>query len=114
MLSGFQEAAQRVQERDEYTLVPFFMFYDTVHSFLDSSIRRVVERCERAAEQGHGLEMNDVDVLKLLYLVRYIDDIPANLDNIVILMADDIRSDKITMREKVRESLNRLQSQNYI
>ncbi len=114
MLSGFQEAAQRVQERDEYTLVPFFMFYDTVHSFLDSSIRRVVERCERAAEQGHGVKTNDVDVLKLLYLVRYIDDIPANLDNIVILMADDLRSDKITMREKVRESLNRLQGQNYI
>ena len=37
-------------------------------------------------------------VLKLLYLVRYIDDIKANLDNIVILMADDIRMDKIIMR----------------
>ena len=32
MLSGFQEAAQKVQERDEYALVPFFRFYDTVHS----------------------------------------------------------------------------------
>ena len=29
-------------------------------------------------------------------------------------MADDIRSDKITLREKVRESLGRLMSQNYI
>src|SRR5699024_2505364 len=54
------------------------------------------------------------DVLKLLYLIRYIDDIPANLDNIVILMADDIRMDKITMREIVRDCLNRLMSQNYI
>src|SRR5699024_4045962 len=54
------------------------------------------------------------DVLKLLYLIRYIDDIPANLDNIVILMADDIRMDKITMRETVRDCLNRLMSQNYI
>ncbi len=32
----------------------------------------------------------------------------------MILMADDIRSDKITLREKVRESLGRLMSQNYI
>lgn len=31
-----------------------------------------------------------------------------------ILMADDIRTDKINLREKVRDSLNRLMSQNYI
>lgn len=114
MLSGFQEATQKIQDKDEYALVPFFRFYDTVHTFLDSSIRRVIERCQKAADNGDGIEAQDVDVLKLLYLIRYIDDIPANLDNIVILIADDIRMDKITMRETVRECLNRLMSQNYI
>lgn len=114
MLSGFQEAAQKIQEKDEYALAPFYLFYDTVHTFLDSSIRRVIERCERAADNGDGIEVQDVDVLKLLYLIRYVDDIPANLDNIIILMADDIRLDKITMRESVRDSLNRLMGQNYI
>lgn len=114
MLSGFQEAAQKIQDKDEYALVPFFRFYDTVHTFLDSSIRRVIERCQKAADNGDGIEQQDVDVLKLLYLVRYIDDIPANLDNIVILMADDIRVDKIIMRESVRGSLDRLMSQDYI
>lgn len=114
MLSGFQEAAQKIQERDEYALVPFFRFYDTVHTFLDGSIRRVIERCQKAAESGAGIEPQDVDILKLLYLVRYVDDIPANVDNIVILMADDIRLEKMALREKVRGSLNRLLSQNYI
>ena len=114
MLSGFQEAAQKIQERDEYALVPFFRFYDTVHTFLDGSIRRVIERCQKAADNGDGIEQQDVDVLKLLYLIRYIDDIPSNLDNIVILMADDIRVDKIIMRESVRGCLDRLMSQNYI
>jgi hypothetical protein len=115
MLSGFQEAAQKIQDKDEFALVPFFRFYDTVHTFLDGSIRRVIERCSRAADAGDGIEAYDVDVLKLLYLIRYIDnDVPANLDNIVILMADDIRVDKVTLRETVRESLNRLLSQNYI
>lgn len=114
MLSGFQEAAQKIQDKDEFALVPFYHFYDTVHTFLDGSIRRVIERCSRAAADGNGIEEQDVDVLKLLYLIRYIDDIKANIDNIAILMADDIRMDKITMREAVRDSLNRLMSQNYI
>lgn len=114
MLSGFQEAAQKIEDKDEYALAPFHLFYDTVHTFLDSSIRRVIERCERAAADGNGIDSQDVDVLKLLYLVRYVDDVKANLDNIVILMADDIRIDKIIMREQVRGSLDRLMSQNYI
>ena len=114
MLSGFQEAAQKIQKKDEHALVPFFRFYDTVHTFLDSSIRRVIERCQNAADGNMGVKPQDVDVLKLLYMIRYVDDIPANLDNIVILMADDIRTDKIVMREIVSESLNRLISQNYI
>lgn len=114
MLSGFQEAAQKIQESDEYALVPFFRFYDTVHTFLDGSIRRVIERCQKAAQADLGIEPQDVDVLKLLYLVRYIDDIKANLDNIVILMASDIRTDKISMRASIAASLDRLMSQNYI
>lgn len=114
MLSGFQEAAQKIEDKDEYALAPFYLFYDTVHSFLDSSIRRVIERCERAAHDGNGLELLDVNVLKLLYLVRYVDDVKANLDNIVILMANEIQMDKISMREQVRSSLERLLNQNYI
>lgn len=115
MLSAAQETVQKLQDKDETTLVPFYMFYDTLHSFLDGSIRRVIERCERAADNGDGIEQYDVSVLKLLYLVRYIsNDIKATLDNIVILMADNIGTDKIALREKVRGSLNRLLSQNYI
>ena len=114
MLSGFQEAVKKIQEQDEYSLVPFFRFYDTVHISLDSSIRRVIERCQMAADHGDVIQQRDVDVLKMLYLIRYIDDTPANLDNIVILMADRIQFEKITEREAMRGCLNRLMSQNYI
>ncbi len=115
MLSGFQEAAQGVQDKDEYAITPFWMFYDTVHTFLDSSIRRVIERAERAAADDKGLEAIDVNVLKLLYMIRYVDDeIPAKLDNIVIMMASDIRVDKIEERAKIQKSLDRLIRQNYI
>lgn len=114
MLSGFQEAVQKIQEQNEYALVPFFRFYDTVHTFLDGSIRRVIERCQKAADNGLGVQPQDVDVLKLLYLVRYVDDIPSNLENIVILMADNIAMEKINAKTAISASLDRLMSQNYI
>jgi len=114
MLSGFQEAAQKVQGKVENALVPFSQFYDTVHTFLESPIRRVIDRCQTAADKHDGLEQRDVSVLKLLYLIRYIDDIKANIDNIAILMVDDIRTDKITLRREIAESLERLERQNYV
>lgn len=114
MLDGFQIVAKSIQEKDEHAIAPLYPFYDSVHTFLDGSIRRVIERCQKAADNGDGIEDYDVKVLKLLYLIRYIDDVKANLDNIVILMADDIRTDKIELRGKVQKSLDRLKSQNYI
>ena len=114
MLSGFQEAAQRIKDCDEYTLAPFYLFYNTVQSFLDSSIRGVIERADKAVKNEAGLLPVDVDILKLLYLIRYIEDIPATVENIVILMTDSIRVDKIELRETVRAGLERLRKQNYI
>ena len=114
MLSGFQEAAQAIQDKDEYALIPFSLFYDTVHTFLESSIRRVIDRCQTAADNMDGIEPYDVSILKLLYLIRYVDDVKANLDNITVLMTDDIRADKITMRQTIQQSLDRLVSQNYV
>lgn len=114
MLSGFQEAAQKVQDKDENALLPFHLFYDTVHTFLESAIRRVIDRCQNAADNHDGIEPQDVAVLKLLYLIRYIDDIKSTIDNIATLMVDDIHTDKINLRASVTASLERLHSQNYI
>lgn len=114
MLSGFQEAAQAIENKDENALVPFSLFYNTVHTFLESAIRRVIDRCQTAADSRDGIEPYDVSVLKLLYLIRYVDDIKANVDNIATLMVDDIRADKIIMRRDIQNSLDRLVSQNYV
>lgn len=114
MLSGFQEAAQAIEDRDENALVPFYLFYDTVHTFLEGAIRRVIDRCQTAADSRDGLEQQDVSVLKLLYLIRYVEDVKANPDTITTLMADRIDVDKLALREAVQVSLDRLLSQNYI
>ena len=114
MLSGFQEAAQRVQDRDQNALVPFWMFYDTIHTFLEGHIRRVIDRAREAAEAGQGLKAGDVEVLKLLFLIRYVDDVKPTLGNIAILMADAVDVDKVALRTAVKGSLDRLVRENYV
>lgn len=114
MLSGFQEAAQKVQERQNTALVPLWRFYDTIATFLEHGIRQVIERAARAAEGDAGLVPDDVKVLKSLYLIRYINDIKPTVGNIAILMVDDMGVDKIVLREAVKGSLDRLVRENYV
>lgn len=114
MLSGFQETAQRVEGRDENALVPFWMFYDAVQTFFESYIRRVIDRATDAAEKGQGLEPQDVSVLKLLLLLKWDKDLKTTVGNVVTLMTDDVRADRMALREGVQASLDRLVHENYV
>ena len=114
MLSAFQEAAQKFKEKDETHFVPFYAFYDTVHTFLDGAIRRVIDRADRAAQAGDGLQPQDVDVLKLLFLIRYVEGVPSNIENLSTLMITSLRADKIAMRQQLQDSLDRLVYENYV
>lgn len=115
MLSGFQEAAQAVENLDENALVPFWRFYDGAQTFLESYHRRVINRAAEAADKHQGLDPYDVNVLKLLFLVRWVErDVAPTIDNIVTLMTSDVRENRMELREQVQESLDRLLKQNYI
>ena len=104
-----------MQGCDERAFVPFYRFYDTVHTFLDGAVRRVIDRAERDAAAGDGLKRGDVDILKLLFLIRYVDGMAGNLENLCTLMISDVHDDKITMRrDTAAGSLDRLAHENYV
>ena len=114
MLSGFQEAAQAVEDRDEFTLVPFWRFYDTVQTFLEGHVRRVINNAAENVQHCHGLEPIDVRVLKTLFLIRWIDkDIPGNAENVAILMVERMDQNLMDLRQEVTQSLQRLVKQNF-
>lgn len=114
MLSAFQESAQTVQSRPTTALVPFWRFFDTISKDLEHGIIQVVSRADEAAQAHRGLEPEDVSLLKLLYLIRYIGYLKSTVENITILMVDDMNADKIALRRQVSESLERLKRENYV
>lgn len=114
MLSSYQEAAQKVEDGDEGSLVPFWRFFDTLEKELDHGIKQVFERCRRAANDNLGVQTQDIDVLKVLYLINYINDVKPTVGNIAILMVDDMDVDIVTLRNEVKDSLDRLVRENYV
>lgn len=114
MLSAFQESAQAIQHEQTGALVPFWRFFDTISKDLEHGIIQVVVCAERASENAEGLESYDVRVLKLLYLIRYIGYVKASVENISIFMIDSLDVDKRALKDRVKESLARLERENCV
>ncbi len=79
-----------------------------------SSYQEAAQAVEGGAERDYTIQPQDIDVLKVLYLINYINDVTPCIGNIAILMADRIDADMKAKKEAVKESLDRLVRENYV
>lgn len=107
MIALFKESAMKLMDREHGALIPFNVFYDALHQFLDHSHKGVISR---AADNSYINPDNEADnfnvnVLKTLFMIKYVKEITANVDNITSLMISDIDTDRITLKKRVEEAL---------
>ncbi|MEH7094067.1 BREX system P-loop protein BrxC [Neobacillus vireti] len=112
MLSAFKEAGLRYKDADEGLLIPFYAFYDTIKEFLNPTISRVIE----GAYENPALKDDEfnINLLKVLFMIKYIKELPANIENIATLMVTSIDEDKLELKEKIKVSLRKLISQTLV
>ncbi len=104
LLSAFQESAIKYANDDMGVLIPFSAFYETIEAFLDANIKTVIVH----AQNNSRLNENDVEVLKLLFMIKYVKEMPSNLENISTLLVKHIDDDKLEIKKRVEESLKKL------
>jgi energy-coupling factor transporter ATP-binding protein EcfA2 len=107
MIALFKESAMKLMDREHGALIPFNVFYDALHQFLDHSHKGVISR---AADNSYINPDNEADnfnvnVLKTLFMIKYVKEITANVDNITSLMISDIDTDRIALKKRVEEAL---------
>lgn len=110
MLELFQESAKNWMNHDEDRLIPFYTFYNPLHEKLDHSHKTVIMK----AEKNENLNDFDVNLLKVLFLIKYVKELKANLDNLTILMISHLDEDIPALRKKVDKSLGRLENETLI
>ncbi|HBM2523095.1 TPA: BREX system P-loop protein BrxC, partial [Enterobacter hormaechei] len=104
-LEAFQTAAQQIAPRGLDSLVPFWRFYAAIESFLEPAVSRTITQ----ACQNGILDEFDGNLLKTLFLIRYVDVLKSTLNNLVTLSIDKIDTDKVELRRRVEKSLNKLE-----
>ena len=110
LLDAFQVAARAVADQHSDILVPFHTFYLAIEGFLDSAVSQVISQ----AKENSQLQPFDIDLLKTLFMVKYVKEIHANLDNLTTLCLSSIDQDKLLLRQQVQDGLNRLERQTLI
>lgn len=110
LLDAFQVASQAVSEQSLGVLVPFHTFYMAIEGFLDTAVSQVINQ----ATHNPQLQAFDIDLLKTLFMVKYIKEVRANLDNLTTLSLSDIDQDKLALRQQVEAALGRLERQTLI
>jgi hypothetical protein len=110
MLDAFQSAAKTVSLQEVDILVPLYDFYSSIESFLDTAVKKTIDQ----AETNPSLEPFDIQLIQVLFLIRYVDEMKGNVDNLVTLCLDQIDGDRLALRRRIEESLARLEKETLI
>jgi hypothetical protein len=111
LLNAFQSAAMQNMNKNSDVLIPLYDFYPSIESFIDGIAKRSIDE----APQNPALEPFDSELLKAMFLIRYIQDIiKPNVDNLAVICIDKIDTDKLVLKRKIQESLVRLEQQRLV
>lgn len=109
MLGVFQQVAKTYAEKDLACIVSFSQMYEGIKDVLQSNIQSDILQAERSIDSPLAKE-----ILKALFLVKYVKGFHASVNNISILLLPKFDVDLSAFHKQVQEALNLLESQTYI
>ena len=114
MLALFKESAMRLGDAETGAVVPFHFFYDALENFLDHNHKGVILRAYENGSvnpEGKNSDVFAIDVLKTLFMIKYVPEIRTTLENVTSLMISSLSDDRITLRDRVSDALRVLTGQ---
>ncbi len=108
MLDVVQTIAKSIATESVGKLVTFDMFFDGISGIIRAEIQTEINKAENILDEF------SLKVLKTLFMIKYVKEFEANLDNIATLLVDNTQVNFSKLKENVQNALNRLLSQTYI
>ena len=111
ILDAFQSAGKQVALEEVGILVPLYRFYPSIESFLDTVVKKTIDQAKDNPSLEHPF---DIRLLQVLFLIRYVEEVKGNVDNLVTLCVTEIDADRLALRRKIEGSLQRLEKETLI
>lgn len=110
LLSAFQESAKKNADQGMNILVPFDSFYSTIEQFIDYDIKTVFTN----AQKKLSLDNFDIRLLRVLFMIKHVKEMPATIDRLATLMVENVEEDKLALKERISKALRNLESETLI
>ena len=111
MLGTFQVVAKELMTEPVGRIASFDRMFHGVRNILKGSAQNAIIAAERGLGPEHPFA---VQVLKALFMVKYVDFFKPTVSNVAILMRDRFDLDPKAHRDRVSEALNLLEQQSYV
>lgn len=109
LLTITQEVAKTYKNKDLTQIVKFCDMYEGIRGILQTKVQSDIQQAERTLGDDTAL-----NVLKALFLVKYVKGFPTTTDNITKMMLPTLDTDFPTYKSQIQEALNKLVHLSYI
>ena len=113
LLYAFKKSAEKCCDQEIGILIPYNDFYETAEEFIDFNIKQVFSNAKKRVMDG-SLQSFDIEVLKVLFMLKHVKEMEPTLERIATLMVTSLSEDKVELKRKIAESLERLISETLV
>jgi hypothetical protein len=110
LLQVFQDAAKRLAREEIGRLATFDLLFEGIRSVLKANLQTQISAAER--------QLADCplacQVLKVLFLLKYVREFKATPHNLLVLMTDRFDADLAARSHELQEALDRLEQGSYV
>jgi uncharacterized Zn finger protein (UPF0148 family) len=109
MLEVSQEVVKAISAKEVGHVAPFNLMFESVRNSIKSTVIQGLTQAEN--------QLGDqfvVDVLKVLFLVKYVKEFQTTPRNITVLLIEEYEQDIQALRKRVEDALTVLEQQTYI
>lgn len=110
MLGVFQTVAKQIGGYDLGQIASFDLMYEGI----STAIKAQTQSSIKSAENYFDDDPFTVQLLKAMFLVKYVKPFKASIHNLCILMQESFGQDLDVLRKQVETSLNLLEQQSYV
>src|SRR5690625_74425 len=109
MLGVFQQVAIQIGDHKVGQLATFDLMFEGIRTALKSNIQRAIIQAENHLEDAFAVQL-----LKTLFLVKYVKEFKPTVRNLCVLMLDSFGKDLPALKKQIEESLALLEQQTYV
>lgn len=108
MLDVIQNVAQNISDKNVGTIASFDYFYDGISNIIRPESERLMTTAKNQVDEF------SLKVLKILFMVKYVQEFNATIDHITTLLVDELEVNVTALKDNVKKSLNRLINETFI